>query len=437
LVDPWVDLEGVVMTQKKSKRSRGTKGIASIPTLPGKLEQLRESRQRGPVPLSLKEYALRQVADGMSGADAARLIGVTAECVRLWLRREGDAEDRAIDETNLSRDGSSTVPVDSTPLESPAQTSADPVPSTSSSSKDHAQGISSQEETAILNVKKSHPSMGPAQIRAQLKRFKGWRLSVRLIARILKRNGYELVHVGSRPKDKEFGSFEASHRNALWQMDFVELRVGPVRVSLLLILDDFSRFLVGWSLLTEPDSEAVVTALKEAIRRHGKPEAIYTDRGGPFVAWKKPTSLKNFLEVELIDHHVGPSYRPQGRGKVEALAGTVQRELWNICHFSTVDEARQRLEEFVRWYNTARAHMGIDGLTPADRFFGRWEEVKSQVDALSRQRHGASSLELAPRVLEEVGGERGPVEVLRLMVLDGQASLRFLGHRIDLGPVKA
>jgi len=47
--------------------------------------------------------------------------------------------------------------------------------------------------------------------------------------------------------------------------------------------------------------------------------AIYTDRGGPFRAWGKEGSLGRFLEEELIDHHTTPAYRPQGRGKVEAV----------------------------------------------------------------------------------------------------------------------
>jgi transposase InsO family protein len=276
--------------------------------------------------------------------------------------------------------------------------------------------------------------MGPAQIRVQLKRFKGWRISVRAIARVLVQHGYELVHVRSAPKDIQVHRWEAPYRNSLWQADFVELRVGPERVSLLLILDDFSRYVVGHELFTEPSSEGVVEVMKRAIKKHGKPHSLYTDRGGAFLAWRNPSSLENFLEAELIDHHVGPSYRPQGRGKVESLAGTIQRELWNLVHFESVDQAREKVRDFLVWYNNSRAHMGLDGLTPADRFFGRWEEVKARMEALSRGRHQA----LAPtdrKVTVEIPGPSGPTEVLRLVCLDGHVQLRFLGHRVDLGPV--
>jgi hypothetical protein len=65
---------------------------------------------------------------------------------------------------------------------------------------DPAQGLGEHEVAAILELKRKHPSMGPAQLRAQLKRFKGWRLSLKAIQRVLRGHGYEPVHRGSRPK---------------------------------------------------------------------------------------------------------------------------------------------------------------------------------------------------------------------------------------------
>jgi hypothetical protein len=58
------------------------------------------------------------------------------------------------------------------------------------------------EVAAILEWKKKHPSMGPAQLRAQLKRFMGWRLSIKAIARVLRGHGYALVHTKALPWDR-------------------------------------------------------------------------------------------------------------------------------------------------------------------------------------------------------------------------------------------
>jgi len=298
-------------------------------------------------------------------------------------------------------------------------------------------GLSAVEVEAILELKKKHPSMGPAQIRAQLKRFRGWRVATKAIASVLRRHGYRLVHTGSRPEgDEEPQRFEAPRRNAIWQLDFTEVRVGPERRFVLFVLDDHSRFVVGHALCEEPSSEVAVATLKAAIARHGKPEAAYTDRGGAFLAWRDRSGFQRYLEEELIEHHVSRPYRPQGRGKVEALIGTLQRELWQVRHFESVEEAARALSAWVDEYNHRRAHMGLDGLTPADRFFGRADEVRAALEARARGRAVALAGQApAGALLEEGTDAVAAVEVLRICLIDGQAELRLFGARIPLGRV--
>jgi transposase InsO family protein len=280
--------------------------------------------------------------------------------------------------------------------------------------------------------------MGPAQIRAQLKRFLGWRLSIKAIARVLRQAGFAPVHIKGRPVgDERPGRFEAPHRGALWQMDFTELRIGPERRWLLVIEDDFSRFVVGHVLAEGPTSEVVVTALRAAIRLHGKPERVYTDRGAAFTAWRDDiTACEEFLDEQLIDHSLRTAHRPQGGGKIESVIGTVQRELWEVIHFDTVADAEQALAQFFCDYNHRRAHMGIGGLVPADRFYGRWPEVVAEMDAVSRRRQGALALQLDRRLFVEppAAGERALV--LQLVVVGDQAELHLLGRRILLGRVE-
>ena len=75
--------------------------------------------------------------------------------------------------------------------------------------------------------------MKPAQIRAQLKRFKGLRLAVRAIARVLRSHGYELTHRGGRPQEEQPPThWDAPHRNALWQVDLKKVRLPQKRRTL-------------------------------------------------------------------------------------------------------------------------------------------------------------------------------------------------------------
>jgi hypothetical protein len=182
-----------------------------------------------------------------------------------------------------------------------------------------------------------------------------------------------------------------------------------------------------------------VTALQAAIARHGKPEAVRTDRGGAFIAYSKETDFGRYLEAELIDHIVGRSYRPQGGGKVEAAIGSLKRELYDVFHFSNRQQAEQKITEFFDDYNERRAHMGIDGLTPADRYFARGDKVLAAINALSRKRQGAAALlGQHGNAIEEIvcPTSRAPLEVLRLVINDGVMQLRFCGARVTLGTIE-
>lgn len=378
---------------------------------------------------SIKRQALALVAEGVRRVEISRRLGMTTESLRNWIiaaRSDGTLP-------QSQSGGSGTKPPQPPRVMGGAET---PEPSRSPAPGDHGSGLGAHEIEAILELKKKHPVMGPAQIRIQLKRFKGWRLSVRAIARTLLRAGYELEHRASRPKgEEEPRRFEAPWRNALWQLDLAELQIGGEHRSLLIIEDDFSRFLVHHALMEHPSSEAVAEELRKAIVLHGKPDSVYTDRGGQFLAWLESSSFQGVLEELLIDHHVTPAYKPRGRGKIEATIRTLRRELWEVTHFDSVEEAERGIAEFIREYNHRRAHMGIDGLVPADRFFGRFREVKAAVEAESRRRQGASLLAENLRVTEEIS-PRDRTEVFRLMVIDRVLEIRFLGHRVRLGPLE-
>jgi transposase InsO family protein len=375
--------------------------------------------------------ALKLIAGGtLTRLKIAKTIGTTTESLRRWYK-EAKAN--------------GTLPAVGTPARPApeARTAAVPqapagaaTPAASSAPHDPGQGLADHEVKAILDYKKQHPSMGPAQIRAQLKRFFKWRLSVRAIARVLKANGYQLVHHSGRPVGDEHPlRFEAPCRNALWQLDFTELRVGAERRYLLVIEDDFSRFLVGHCLADGPTSEVVITTMREAIRRHGKPERVYTDRGAAFTAWRDVSAFERFLEEQLIDHSLRRAHHPQGGGKIEAVIATVQRELWEVVHFDSVADAEQALARFVEEYNHRRAHLGIGGLTPADRFFGRWPEVAADLDAVSRRRQGALAVHEQHRLTHELLPAQDRALVLQLVLVEDHAELHFLGRRIVLGPV--
>lgn len=405
-----------------------------------------------------KRQALTLVASGVTRTQVAAIIGTTTTSLNRWIKeglngstiagaKPAGVVARQARPKNATQNGASTMAASPTPPVARAtggRTKADGGVEASTRERspyapaDPAQGLSDIEVAGILEWKKKHPSMGPAQLRAQMKRFKGWRLSIKAIARVLRGHGYAVVHTKARPVGPEPVRFEAPRRNALWQADFCEVRVGDERLHVLFILDDFSRFLVGHMLTDAPSSATVTTTFRAAMARHGKPEAVRTDRGGAFVAYTKDGDFGRVLEAELVDHIVGRAYSPRGGGKVESAIGTLKRELWECFHFEDREEAERRLSLFVEDYNHRRAHMGIDGLVPADRFFGRADQVLARIDALSRSRNAALPITPGAPVEELITASSGaPLEVLRLVIHEGAMEMRFCGARVQLGPLKS
>jgi putative transposase len=402
-----------------------------------------------------RTHALKLIVSGMARTDVAEAVGCSTESLRLWFNKakadgklpsvpiRGRSDSGGVSgSSEQPKDASAEGERDDDGVRDSDEGRGTAVPSKAKGSntslyapRDPGQGLGQHEEQAILEYKKRHPSMQPAQLKKQLKRFKGWRISVKAIARVLKAHGYEMVHRSSRPEGPEPIRFEAPRRGALWQADFGEFRVAGERLHLLVILDDFSRYAVGHCLADAPEAAVVVETLREAIARHGKPETLRTDRGGAFLSGE----LGQYLEAELIDHMVGRSYHPQGGGKVESLIGTVRRELWDVEHFEDRQIAERRLASFFEDYNERRAHMGIDGLTPADRFFGRADRVLAAIDAVSRRRQGSLALlERSGAALEELSSCRSgaPLEVLRLVIVNRTMELRFCGARVRLGDIE-
>lgn len=118
---------------------------------------------------------------------------------------------------------------------------------------------------------------------------------------------------------------------------------------------------------------------------------MLTDNGSQYKTWRGKSAFTKLLERRGIKQIVASPRHPQTLGKVERFWGTLWRECVQQAVFRDLDDARQRIGQFIDHYNFQRPHSGIDGLVPADRFF----EAAPQVLATLRQRVEANAKELA------------------------------------------
>jgi transposase InsO family protein len=245
----------------------------------------------------------------------------------------------------------------------------------------------------ILMLKSANPDWGCQRISDMLVRGPALPASPSAVARVLHEAGYVLEEAPTRPHPDHVRSFERAAPNQLWQTDLFTfmLKRQNRRVYLVAFLDDHSRYVVGFGLHASASTALVIEVLRAAITNFGPPEEVLTDNGPQYVTWRGKSAFSKELEARGVKQIVAKPRRPQTLGKIERFWGTLWRECLQAAVFVDLGEARQRIALFMDHYNFQRPHNGIDGLAPAERFFGAADEVKAALKA----RVAANALELA------------------------------------------
>jgi transposase InsO family protein len=246
---------------------------------------------------------------------------------------------------------------------------------------------------SILMLKQANPDWGCQKISDMLLRGPALPASASAVSQVLHEAGYHLEDVPTRPHPDKIRHFERASPNQLWQTDLFTfiLKRQNRRVYLVAFMDDHSRFMLGYGLHASQSSALVMEVLRAALTSHGTPQEILTDNGAQYVTWRGKSAFSKELEKRGIHQVVAAPRRPQTLGKIERFWGTLWRECIESAVFIDMGDAQRRIGLFIDHYNFQRPHQGIDGLVPADRFFGAASEVRRTLAA----RVAANALELA------------------------------------------
>lgn len=277
------------------------------------------------------------------------------------------------------------------------------------------QAIEEQRDREILGEWRQHPGLGPSQIRNQLRR-RGVKVSVTTARRVMEDAGYRPPKVKREPHDERF---EAVRPNHLWHLDFVHRHIHQASTFTLILIDDCARFVTGHGVDDAERAEMVIRTFEEAVARHGKPERVMHDRGSAFWSWRGISRFTALLTELGIDQVVAE--HKEHNGKVEVFNANLHKELFDRHRFYDLAEMKRRLAAHLHWYNHARTHHALGGLlVPADRFYGRAEEVLARIET-GGQRDG-DDLELRERCLE----------LFKVVSKNGTPEVWLLGKRLTI-----
>ena len=154
-----------------------------------------------------------------------------------------------------------------------------------------------------------------------------------------------------------------------WHIDFSYIKIGGVFYYFLGILDGYSRKMLSWWLCENLDginAEILVAKTKELYPEAKNPRLI-SDNGGQFIS----KDFEELLTLLEIGHTLTSANHPQSNGKLERFNRTLKTEHVRRTAYLSYQDACQRINDWMVYYNNERLHSAILYLTPNDVFYGR------------------------------------------------------------------
>ena len=243
-----------------------------------------------------------------------------------------------------------------------------------------ALALSDAERAAVLGVLHSERFVdrSPAQVYATLLDEGSYLASERTMYRVLAAND-EVRERRDQLRHPAYVKPEllATRPDQLWSWDITKLK-GPATWSwfhLYVLLDVFSRYVVGWLLALHESGTLADRLIAETVAKEGITSGltIHADRGAAMTS--KPVA---FLLADLVitKSHSRPHVSDDNPFS-EAQFKTLKYHPTFPKRFGSPEDARAFLGRFFTWYNTHHRHSGIGLLTPEMVHRGRGEEVRA------------------------------------------------------------
>lgn len=222
------------------------------------------------------------------------------------------------------------------------------------------------------SFKASHGIYGAPRVFLDL-REAGETCSKHRVARLMRVNNIKALHgyrtqryIVSKPAVATPNllkrDFTVSKPNTAWVTDITYVRTWEGWLYLAVVMDLFSRKVIGWSVRPTIVKELVLDAVLMAVRkRRPKKALIHSDQGSQYGsdAWRR------FCR----SHHLEPSMSRRGNcwdnAVVESFFSSLKKERIKKRIYKTRDLARADISEYIEsFYNTTRRHAHIGGVSP-------------------------------------------------------------------------
>lgn len=230
--------------------------------------------------------------------------------------------------------------------------------------------------------KDSRHTYGSPRVHAELRLGNGIRVGRKRVERLMREHGIVSVHRRGRGctwRDPDAESapdlvnraFVADRPDALWVSDITQHRTSQGWVYCAVVLDTFSRRVIGWSIADHLRTELLVDALEMACLRRDRTrlssqntETIFhSDHGSQYTSWAFGQRLRRAGLLGSMGS-IGDCF---DNALAESFFSSMQVELLDRQPWRTRQELANAIFEWIEaFYNPVRRHSGLDYLSPID-----------------------------------------------------------------------
>lgn len=278
-------------------------------------------------------------------------------------------------------------------------------------------------KTQIRFLKAEHPRMTAAEIHRQL--LANGSIHIGQVSdSTIERFVRHLRSAEDMAENKDMRRYERPHINEVWYGDtcygpYLSTPEGKKRVFFIALIDDASRFIVAADVFFNDSFENLMTVLKSAVSRSGRPRLLSFDNG---------SSYRN-KQMELLAARIGSSvhycepFTPTSKSKIERWFLTLRMQYLaslDMRNFHSIEELRADFAAYVLRYNQT-PHSSLGKMTPQDRFFSEPEKIRR-----------LSQDDIEHFFLLEVERRVSPDCVIRIGNTDYEVHYRYAKQRIRL-----
>jgi transposase InsO family protein len=196
---------------------------------------------------------------------------------------------------------------------------------------------------------------------------------------------------GPRKVTKPKG-YKATGPNQVWSWDITYLAtvITGVFFRLYLVMDIYSRKIVGWEIHEAETAEHASVLIRKACLAegiNGEELVLHSDNGSPM---KGATMLATLQKLGVVPSFSRPSVSDDNPYSESLFRTLKYTPAYPSKPFDSLEAAREWVHSFVRWYNEGHRHSGIRFITPAERHSGKEREIlvnREVIYAAAKERH--------------------------------------------------